>query len=228
LPDEATACPCARHVAIIADGNRRWAQSHGLPISKGHEAAADTLKARIHDAPGLGIQELSVYSFSTENWMRPHDEVRDLLSMLARLIAGETPALHQQGVRLRFIGRRHDIPDDLLAHMKSAEKLTADSQRLKLYIALNYGGRAEIIDAAKRFEGSTEEDFRECFYAPEMHDPDLIIRTGGDQRLSNFLSWQSAHATLIFRDEFWPDFTRQSLAECLAEYDEQQRRQIAR
>jgi undecaprenyl diphosphate synthase len=214
----------ARYVAIIADGNGRWAQSRGLPVNDGHETGADTLKARLRDAAEFGIKELTLYSFSTENWARPIEEVKGLISMLTRRIATETPHLHREGVRMRFVGRRQGIPCKLLKQMKSAERLTEDNQRLTLYIAFNYGGRAEILDAARRFRGNTEEEFRRCLYMPDMHDPDLTIRTGGEQRLSNFLLWQTARSEFIVRDEMWPDFTRQSLLESLVDFNERRLR----
>jgi undecaprenyl diphosphate synthase len=214
----------ARYVAIIADGNGRWARSHDVPVNDGHEAGADTLKARLGDAVELGIEELTVYSFSTENWSRPIEEVRSLISMLARRIARETPELHREGVRMRFVGRREGVPRELLEQMSGAESRTAGNRRLTLFIAFNYGGRTEILDAARRFRGSTEEEFRRCLYAPEMHDPDVIIRTGSERRLSNYLLWQAAYSELVFRDELWPDFTRRSLVESLAEFNERRRR----
>lgn len=217
-------CQVARYVAIITDGNGRWARSRGAPVNDGHEAGADTLKARLRDAVELGIQELTVYSFSTENWSRPAGEVRGLIAMLAQRIARETPELHREGVRMRFIGRREKVSSQLVEQMRRAEALTAGNQRLTLFIAFNYGGRAEILDAAKRFHGSTEEEFRRCLYVPEMHDPDVIIRTGNERRLSNYLLWQAAYSELVFRDELWPDFTRQSLVESLAEFSERRRR----
>jgi undecaprenyl diphosphate synthase len=223
MPTKGTPPQAARYVAIIADGNGRWARSHGVPVNDGHEAGADTLKARLRDAVELGIEELTLYSFSTENWSRPIGEVRSLISMLARRIAVETPQLHREGVRMRFVGRREWVPCELLEQQSRAESLTAHNQRLTLFIAFNYGGRAEILDAAKRFQGSTEEEFRRCLYAPEMHDPDVIIRTGSERRLSNYLLWQAAHSELVFRDELWPDFTRRSLVESLAEFSERRR-----
>ncbi|MGA2162986.1 MAG: polyprenyl diphosphate synthase [Solirubrobacteraceae bacterium] len=213
-----------RYVAIIADGNGRWARSHGVPVNDGHEAGADTLKARLRDAVEFGIEQLTVYSFSTENWSRPPGEVRGLIAMLAQRIARETPELHREGVRMRFIGQRQGVPGELLQRMREAEKITAGNQRLALFIAFNYGGRAEIVDAAMRFTGGGEQDFRRGLYAPEMHDPDLIIRTGGEQRLSNYLLWQAAYSELVFREELWPDFTRQALAEALSEFSSRHRR----
>jgi undecaprenyl diphosphate synthase len=214
----------ARYVAIITDGNGRWASANRVPVTEGHSAGADTVKARLRDAAELGIEELTVYSFSTENWSRPAAEVEGLMAMFSQRIAGETPELHEEGVRMRFIGRREGVSKQLVEQMERAEALTAANDRITLFVAFNYGGRAEILDAARRFQGSTEEEFRACLYAPEMHDPDLIIRTSGERRLSNYLLWQSAYSELIFRDELWPDFTREALEESLAEFSERRRR----
>jgi undecaprenyl diphosphate synthase len=214
----------ARYVAIITDGNGRWARAHGVPVNDGHSAGADTVKARLRDAAELGIEELTVYSFSTENWSRPVEEVQGLMEMFSRRIAGETPELHSEGVRMRFIGRREGISEQLRTQMSWAESLTEENRRITLFVAFNYGGRAEILDAARRYDGTTEEEFRACLYAPEMHDPDLIIRTSGERRLSNYLLWQSAYSELVFREELWPDFTREALEQSLAEYAERRRR----
>jgi undecaprenyl diphosphate synthase len=214
----------ARYVAIITDGNGRWARAHGRPVNEGHSAGADTVKARLRDATELGVKELTVYSFSTENWSRPADEVRGLMEMFSRRIVGETPELHEEGVRMRFIGRREGVSAELVERMRSAEALTDQNRRITLFVAFNYGGRAEILDAARRFNGTTEEEFRNCLYAPEMHDPDLIIRTSGERRLSNYLLWQSAYSELVFREEMWPDFTREALEQSLAEFSERRRR----
>jgi undecaprenyl diphosphate synthase len=231
-----------RYVAIITDGNGRWARARGVPVNEGHSAGADTVKARLRDAVELGIEELTVYSFSTENWSRPAGEVEGLMAMFLRRIADETPGLHEEGVRMRFIGRREGLSAELVEQMRWAEELTADNQRITLFVAFNYGGRAEIVDAARRFQAkrvaqsaegrpagplalqSDEDEFRQCLYAPEMHDPDLIIRTSGERRLSNYLLWQSAYSELIFRDELWPDFTRETLEQSLAEFSERRRR----
>jgi len=218
----------ARYVAIITDGNGRWAREHGVPVNAGHDAGADTVKGRLRDAAQLGIEELTVYSFSTENWSRPPEEVAGLMEMFARRIATETPELHDEGVRMRFIGRRDGVSQELVARMAWAEELTAQNDRITLFVAFNYGGRAEIVDAARRFTGGTEEDFRACLYAPEMHDPDLIIRTSGERRLSNYLLWQSAYSELVFRDELWPDFSREALEQSLAEFARRRRRFGAR
>jgi undecaprenyl diphosphate synthase len=215
----------ARYVAIITDGNGRWAQQRGLPALVGHEAGADTVKARLRDAVDLGIDELTVFSFSTENWSRPKAEVDGLMAMMARRIEAETPELHDEGVRMRFIGRRGDpVPPNLIDRMAWAEEFTRENRRITLFVAFNYGGRAEIIDAARTFNASTEDDFRSHLYAPDMHDPDLIIRTSGEQRISNYLLWQGAYAELVFRDELWPDFSREALEQSLEDFTARSRR----
>jgi undecaprenyl diphosphate synthase len=214
-----------KYVAIITDGNGRWAKQRGLPTLRGHEAGADTVKERLKDAVSFGISELTVYSFSTENWNRSKAEVSGLMRMFARRIEQETPELNEEGVRMRFVGRRSaPVSKRLIEKMEWAEAQTAANQRITLYVAFNYGGRAEIVDAARSFTGSTEEEFRAHLYAPEMHDPDLIIRTSGERRLSNYLMWQSAYSELVFADELWPDFSREAFARCLAEFGERQRR----
>jgi undecaprenyl diphosphate synthase len=214
----------ARYVAIITDGNGRWAKARDLPVGDGHEAGADTVKARLRDAVELGVLELTVYSFSTENWSRPEEEVMGLMALFAERIVAETPELHAEGVRMRFIGRRTGVEEALIEQMDWAEELTKDNATITLFIAFNYGGRAEIVDAARRFDGGSEDDFQALLYAPEMHDPDLIIRTSGEQRLSNYLMWQSAYSELVFRDELWPDFDRAAFEACLAEYSARRRR----
>jgi undecaprenyl diphosphate synthase len=215
----------ARFVAIITDGNGRWARQRGLPELAGHEAGADIVKARLRDAVELGIEELTIYSFSTENWNRSTREVSGLMAMFARRIDQETPELHGEGVRMRFIGRRQDpVPAALIERMAWAEGVTAANHRITLFVAFNYGGRAEIVDAARAFSGGDEDAFRSHLYAPDMHDPDLIIRTSGEQRLSNYLLWQGAYSELVFRDELWPDFSRQALEASLEEFAARQRR----
>src|SRR5450432_1724703 len=193
-----------RYVAIITDGNGRWAQRRGLPTVAGHEAGADAVKATLKDAVSLGIKELTVYSFSTENWSRDDDEVAGLMEMFGRRLEVETPELHGEGVRMRFVGRRDG--------------------RITLFVAFNYGGRAEIVDAARTFTGSTEEEFRAHLYAPDMHDPDLVIRTSGEQRISNYLIWQSAYSEFVFCEELWPDFSREVLERSLNEFAARRRR----
>jgi undecaprenyl diphosphate synthase len=215
----------AHYVAIITDGNGRWARQRGLPVLAGHEAGADTVKARLRDAAELGIRELTVYSFSTENWSRSEGEVSGLMEMFARRIEQETPELHDEGVRMRFIGRRDaPVAPALVKQMEWAEAVTDANERITLFIAFNYGGRAEILDAARTFTGGDETAFRAHLYAPEMHDPDLIIRTSGERRLSNYLMWQSAYSEFVFRDELWPDFSRRAFEESLAEFAARKRR----
>jgi len=217
-----------RYVAIITDGNGRWAQARGRPPIEGHSAGADVVKERLRDAARLGVEQLTVFSFSTENWTRPREEVEGLMAMFGERIDRETPELHEEGVRMRFIGRRDGVSDALQEKMDWAEDLTRDNRRITLFVAFNYGGRAEIVDAARRFTGETEDDFRKGLYAPDMHDPDLLIRTSGEQRISNYLLWQCAYSELVFRDELWPDFTREAYEESLAEYARRRRRYGAR
>ncbi len=213
-----------RYVAIITDGNGRWAKARGLKVVEGHRAGADTVKARLRDAAEFGIEELTVYSFSTENWSRPKAEVSALMRMFAQRIERETPELHAEGVRMRFLGRREGVPGRLVQRMAWAEETTAANQRITLFVAFNYGGRAEIVDAARTFTGTTEDEFRQHLYAPDMHDPDLIIRTSGEQRLSNYLLWQAAYSELVFRDELWPDYSREAFAATLGEFEARRRR----
>jgi undecaprenyl diphosphate synthase len=215
----------ARYVAIIADGNRRWARKHELPAEAGHDAAADTLSARVRDAAELGVDELSVYVFSTENWSRSNGEIAALMAMLCRRLEGETPELHREGVRMRFLGERDGISIELAGQIDRSQALTAGNGGLTLYIAINYGGRAEIVKAARSFDVDGEEDdFARCLYASEMHDPEVIIRTGGEHRLSNFLLWQSAYSELVFREELWPEFNREAFVQSLREFNERKRR----
>jgi len=213
-----------RYVAIITDGNGRWARQRGLPVVDGHQAGADAVKARLRDAVELGIEELTVFSFSTENWSRPADEVAALMRMFGERIDRETPELGEEGVRMRFIGRREGVPAELLERMRWAEEETRENSRITLFVAFNYGGRAEIIDAAERYSGGGEDAFRAGLYAPDMHDPDLLIRTSGEQRISNYLLWQCAYSELVFRDELWPDFDRAAFEAALDEYSGRARR----
>jgi len=217
-----------RYVAIITDGNGRWAQQRGLPVVEGHRAGADVLKQRLRDAVELGIEQLTVFSFSTENWSRSEEEVTGLMQMLGERIASETPELDAEGVRMRFVGRREGVDPGLVEQMEWAERKTEGNTRISLFVAFNYGGRAEIVDAARSFEGGGEEEFRNHLYAPEMHDPDLLIRTSGEQRISNFLLWQTAYSELVVREELWPDFDRAAFEAALAEYETRQRRFGAR
>jgi undecaprenyl diphosphate synthase len=213
-----------RYVAIITDGNGRWAQARGLPVIEGHRAGADVVKARLRDAVELGIEELTVFSFSTENWSRSDEEVSGLMTMFGERIVGETPELDEEGVRMRFIGRREGVDPGLVERMEWAEATTAANERITLFIAFNYGGRAEIVDAARSFEGGSEEDFRKHLYAPDMHDPDLLIRTSGEQRISNYLLWQCAYSELVFAEELWPDFDRAAFERSLGAFGGRERR----
>jgi undecaprenyl diphosphate synthase len=198
-----------RYVAIITDGNGRWAQRRGLPVWEGHRAGAETVRARLRDAAELGIEQLTIYAFSTENWSRSDEEVGALMALMRLYVERETPRLHAEGVRMRFIGRRTaPVPPDVVEAMDWAETMTAGNDRLTFFVPFNYGGRAEIVDAARTFTGSTEEEFRRHLYAPDMHDPEVLIRTSGEQRLSNYLLWQTASARIVIRDELWPDFDR--------------------
>jgi undecaprenyl diphosphate synthase len=218
----------ARYVAIIMDGNARWASEHAVPVLEGHRRGAQTLKQTVRDAVSLDLLELTVYAFSTENWSRPQWEVEGLMAMFAELIESETPELDEQGVRMRFIGRREGVSDDLRERMNWAEATTAANDRMTLFVAFNYGGRAEIVDAARRFSGGDEDDFAKLLYAPEMNEPDILIRTSGERRLSNYLLWQSAYSELVFSDTLWPDFGKADLAAALEEFDVRERRFGAR
>jgi undecaprenyl diphosphate synthase len=218
----------ATSVAIIMDGHGRWATERGLPVLEGHRRGAKTMKQTVMDAVALGIRELTVYAFSTENWSRPEDEVAGLMEMFAELIVSETPELDEEGVRMRFVGSRRGVSDRLLEQMDWAEAETRANTRLLLFVAFNYGGRAEILDAAARYEGGGEDAFAKLLYAPDMSDPELVIRTSGEQRLSNFLLWQSAYSELHFSDCLWPDFDRAELERALREYGSRRRRFGAR
>jgi undecaprenyl diphosphate synthase len=210
------------------DGNARWATERGLPVLEGHRQGARALKQTVRNAVKLDLRELTVYAFSTENWTRPRPEVEGLMAMFAELIESETPELDEEGVRMRFVGRREGISATLLDRMDWAERVTAANERMTLFVAFNYGGRAEIVDAARRFEGGEEDDFAKLLYAPEMSDPDLLIRTSGEHRLSNYLLWQSAYSELVFSDVLWPDFEHDHLAAALDEYASRERRYGAR
>ena len=217
--DAETAGP--RSVAIITDGNGRWAKRRGLPVAAGHRAGAENVRARLRDAVELGVRELTVYAFSTENWARSPREVRSLIDLLAEYIERVTPELHGEGVRLRFIGDREPpVPESLVEKMRWAEELTAANERATFCVPFNYGGRAEILRAARRFHSGGEEEFRTGLYAPEMSDPQLLVRTGDERRLSNYLLWQVAESELVFSERLWPDFSRQDLEAALAEYRE--------
>jgi undecaprenyl diphosphate synthase len=218
----------ARHVAIIMDGNGRWAGQRGLNVLEGHREGARALKRTVQNSVKLGIEELTAYTFSTENWTRPDPEVQGLMALFAEMIETETPELDEEGVRMRFIGRLEGVSDELRRQMEWAEGKTRGNSRMTLFVAFNYGGRAEILDAAARYTGGGEEEFARLLYAPDMSDPDLVIRTSGEIRLSNFLLWQSAYSELVFSDVLWPDFDLPDLEAALQEFEARQRRFGAR
>jgi undecaprenyl diphosphate synthase len=220
-------------VGIIMDGNGRWARNRRLPVAAGHRAGAKALKRVVRAAGDAGILDLTVFSFSTENWSRPPEEVEDLMGLFGELIDRELPELQAERVQMRFIGRREELDDALLARIEHAEAETAENRRLRLFIAMNYGGRAEILDAARRFAleagpDAGEAEFAQFLYGPDLRDPELIIRTSGEQRLSNFLLWQSAYAELHFSAKLWPDFGPEDLQEALEQYASRHRRFGAR
>ncbi len=218
----------ARTVAIIMDGNGRWAERRGLPVAEGHRAGTKALRRTVEAAIDLGVETLIVYAFSTENWSRPEGEVEDLMEIFGETIERELPDLARQGVRARFLGRRDRAPDELRAQMEGLEDETAHNERLNLWIAFDYGGRAELLEAARRLveagEEPTEESLRAHLYAPELPDPDLLIRTSGELRISNFLLWQLAYSELVFLDVLWPDFGSRELEDALAAYAQRRRR----
>jgi undecaprenyl diphosphate synthase len=210
------------------DGNARWAQARGLPVLVGHREGAKALKRTVRHAVKHDVEELTVYAFSTENWSRPSDEVEGLMAMFAELIESETPELDEEGVRMMFVGRRDEVSADLREKMGWAEEKTRANDRMKLFVAFNYGGRAEIVDAAERYQGGGEEEFAKLLYAPDMSDPDVLIRTSGEHRVSNFLLWQTAYAELYFADVLWPDFDEEHLVEALEDIAARERRYGAR
>jgi undecaprenyl diphosphate synthase len=218
----------ARTVAIIMDGNGRWAERRGLPVAEGHRAGTKALRRTVEAAIDLGVETLIVYAFSTENWSRPEGEVEDLMEIFGETIERELPDLARQGVRARFLGRRDRAPDELRSQMEGLEDETAHNERLNLWIAFDYGGRAELLEAARRLveagEEPTEESLRAHLYAPELPDPDLLIRTSGELRISNFLLWQLAYSELVFLDVLWPDFGSRELEDALAAYAQRRRR----
>jgi undecaprenyl diphosphate synthase len=217
------------------DGNGRWAAARGLPVEEGHREGARALRRTVEAAVDLGIESLAVYAFSTENWARPPDEVESIMELMDETIERELPDLAKQGVRTRFFGRRDRVPRELQEKMASLEAETAALTRLQLWIAFDYGGRAELVEATRRIlqEGVRHQDVSEeaiaaRLYAPELPDPDLVIRTSGEQRISNFLLWQSAYAELVFDDTLWPDFGEERLRAAVEDYARRARRFGAR
>ena len=224
-----------RHVAIIMDGNGRWAAARGLPRVEGHRRGVEALRKTVRAAGELGISILTIFSFSSENWSRPASEIRDLLGLLRRFIRNDLAELHKSNVRVRVIGEREDLARDIRSLLEEAEDLTRNNDGLLLVVAFNYGARQEIARAARRaaadvasgklaVEDITPELLTAHLDAPDVPDPDLIIRTSGEQRLSNFLLWQSAYSELIFVPTYWPDFDRAALEAAIAEYSRRERR----
>jgi undecaprenyl diphosphate synthase len=225
----------ARSVAIIMDGNGRWAAARNLPVAEGHREGARALRRTVEAAIDLGVESLAVYAFSTENWARPPDEVESIMELMDETIDRELPDLARQGVRTRFFGRRDRVPAPLQAKMAKLEAETAGNDRLLLWIAFDYGSRAELVEATRSLvadgiapEDVSEEALAQRLFAPELADPDLVIRTSGEQRLSNFLLWQSAYSELVFTDTLWPDFGEDDLRAALDEYARRGRRFGAR
>ncbi len=221
----------AENVAVIMDGNGRWAKSRSLPLLAGHRAGTKALRRTVEAAPGLGVRSLAVYAFSTENWGRPDDEVADLMALFEETIREQFPDLHRQGVRMHFIGRRDRCPDSLRDLMQDMERRTAENTRLDLWVAFDYGARDEIVAAARQLvaDGVAPEAIDEGavaarLYAPDMPDPDLVIRTSGELRVSNFLLWQAAYAEFHFTPTLWPDFDDGDLREALEAYAGRRRR----
>jgi len=215
-------------VAIVMDGNGRWATAHGVSVAEGHRAGSRALRPVVETAIDVGVESLAVYAFSTENWTRPGDEVEALMEIFGETIDRELVDLAKEGVRTRFVGRRDRAPDWLRTKLSELEAATATETRLNLWIAFDYGGRAELVEAARRIAESgaevDEESFGRYLYAPEMPDPDLVIRTSGELRVSNFLLWQSAYAEFAFIDTLWPDFGPEEFRAAIEDYASRRRR----
>jgi undecaprenyl diphosphate synthase len=221
----------AKAVAIIMDGSGRWAAKRGVSVAEGHRAGSRALRPVVETAIDVGIESLAVYAFSTENWTRSEEEVRALMDIFAETIERELPDLVDQGVRVRFIGRQDRAPEDLRRRMAKLERETRRNDRLDLWIAFDYGGRAELVEAARRLvaagvdpEDVDENTFAAQLYAPSMPDPDLLIRTSGELRISNFLLWQLAYSELVFVETLWPDFGPEQLRDALEVYARRKRR----
>jgi undecaprenyl diphosphate synthase len=220
------------HIAIVMDGNGRWASQRGLPRTAGHEAGEEALFDVVDGAIDLGLRWLTIYAFSTENWRRPAGEVKFLLNFNRKILRGRVDELHERGVRVRFVGRRdRKLPPGVLKDMVAAEKKTASNAGLTINVAFNYGGRAEIVDAVRAVvaSGVASDDVDESLiaahlYAPDVPDPDLVIRTSGEYRLSNFLIWEVAYSEMVFSDVLWPDFRREHLYGAIADFQRRSRR----
>jgi undecaprenyl diphosphate synthase len=234
-PDGAEIADCPRHVAIIMDGNGRWAASRGLPRTEGHRRGVEALRRVVRGAGELGVQVLTIFSFSSENWSRPAQEIGDLFGLLRRFIRNDLAELHRDGVRVRIIGEREGLESDIIALLTEAEELTRNNTRMTLVVAFNYGSRQEIARAARRLaadvaegklkvEDITAEALEEHLDTADIPDPDLIIRTSGEQRLSNFLMWQAAYSELVFVPIHWPDFDKAALRGAIEEFSRRERR----
>ncbi len=227
--------PAAHHVAIIMDGNGRWAAERGLPRVEGHRQGVETVRRIVEASMELGITHLTLFSFSSENWSRPEQEIYDLFGLLRRFIRRDLAELHKNGVKIRVVGSRNGLEDDILRMLDDAVELTKDNTALNLTIAFNYGGRDEIARAAQRIaedakdgilvpEDVTQDRFASYLDTAGLPDPDLLIRTSGELRLSNFLLWQLAYAEFVFVDVYWPDFTKELFEAAISEYQRRNRR----
>ena len=231
-PDRLDRVPVPNHVGVVMDGNGRWAQKRGLPRTEGHAAGEDALFDTVEGALELGIRWLTVYAFSTENWKRPADEVRYLMGFNESILVRRRDELHERGVRMRFVGRRDwRVPRRLIRRMDEAIELTRKNRTMTFTIAFNYGGRAEIVDAVRALVEAgvpasriDERAIRAHLYDPDMPDPDLVVRTSGEYRISNFLLWELAYSELVFTDVLWPDFRRQHLFDAVREFQRRDRR----
>lgn len=227
--------PAPAHIAIIMDGNGRWARARGLPRAAGHRQGAEAVRRTVSGAVELGVTHLTLYGFSAENWKRPITEVEDLMGLLRRYLQGEIAELHKEGIRLRVIGDRERLPKDIVRLINEAETRTGAMTRLNLTMAISYGGRQDIVAAARRLAEAAaagrldpamidETYFSSTLSTHEIPDPDLVIRTSGEQRISNFLLWQSAYSELVFVDKLWPDFGKEDLADAIREFQQRDRR----
>ncbi len=234
-PKAAPSVDVPAHVAIIMDGNGRWAKARGLPRSLGHRAGVAALKRVVEIAPDLGVQRMTVFGFSTENWRRPAGEVSELMRLLKAYVRSDLERLRREGVRVHILGRRAGLPPDILETIEHAERSTASNERFHLQVAFNYGGRADIIDAAKRFaeavksgaaqpDDLNEETFQAYLSTAVGRPPDLIIRTSGERRLSKFLLWEAAYAEFVFQDVLWPDYGVDNLKAAIEEFRTRERR----
>jgi len=224
-----------RHIAIIMDGNGRWAQARGLPRLVGHANGHRTVRRMVYGCAELGVEVLSLYTFSTENWRRPPEEVQGLMAMLARSAREELPIMARNGIRIVFSGRLHELPSELQAVLHRAQQMTANNRRITLHLAINYGGRAELVDAVRAIackvqqgelapDAIDEATVQAHLYQPDLPDPDLLIRTAGEQRVSNFLLWQTAYTELHITPVLWPDFDMEHLLKAIADYQSRQRK----